>query len=134
MTCDAVIIIRRGQVVESSSLALLTDKAGGQVIVVVESDAPMDTAAIQKLSGVVRVESEPAPAGNRLRIILDGRKASLILTHLSALAIKQVVGLIARSPSTKTISGRNVRRAGRRRSSRLIAAQSESSSGSRGVR
>jgi ABC-2 type transport system ATP-binding protein len=87
MTCDSVIIIRRGQVVASSSLSGLTDKAGGQVIVVVESEMPMDTEPIQKLNGVVRVESEPAPAGNRLRVILDGRKG--LTTHMSALAIKQ---------------------------------------------
>jgi ABC-2 type transport system ATP-binding protein len=87
MTCDAVIIIRRGQVVASSSLSGLTDKAGGQVIVVVESEMPMDTESIQKLQGVMRMESEPAPAGNRLRIVLDGRKG--LTTHLSALAIKQ---------------------------------------------
>jgi len=87
MTCDAVIIIRRGQVVASSTLSGLTDKAGGQVIVVVESESPMDTEPIKKLSGVVRLESEPAPSGNRLRVVLDGRKG--LTTHISALAIKQ---------------------------------------------
>lgn len=87
MTCDAVIIIRRGQIVASSTLSGLTDKAGAQVIVTVESEAPMDTEPIQKLNGVVRVESEPAPSGNRLRIVLDGRKG--LTTHMSALAIKQ---------------------------------------------
>ena len=101
MTCDAVIIIRRGQVVASSSLALLTDQAGGQVIVVVESDAPMDTAAIQKLSGVVRMESEPAPSGNRMRIVLDGRKG--LTTHLSALAIKQGWAIREVRPQKRTL-------------------------------
>jgi ABC-2 type transport system ATP-binding protein len=87
MTCDAVIIIRRGQVVASSSLSLLTDKAGSQVIMIVESDSMMDTSPIQKLSGVVRMESEPAPSGNRLRLVLDGRKG--LTTHVSNLALKQ---------------------------------------------
>ena len=119
MTCDAVIIIHRGQVVASSSLSLLTDKAGGQVIIVVESESPMDTEPIQKLSGVVRMESEPAPAGNRLRMVLDGRKG--LTTHVSTLAIKQGWTL-ARSSSAKAFAGRNVRRAGRRRGHRLIAA------------
>jgi ABC-2 type transport system ATP-binding protein len=101
MTCDAVIIIRRGQVVASSSLALLTDKAGGQVILVVESDAPMDTAAIQKVSGVVRMESEPAPAGNRMRIVLDGRKG--LTTHVSALSIKQGWAIREVRPQKRTL-------------------------------
>ncbi|CAN5268896.1 ABC transporter ATP-binding protein [soil metagenome] len=87
MTCDAVIIIRRGQVVASSTLSGLTDKAGSQVVMIVESDSMMDTEPIQKVSGVVRVESEPAPSGNRLRLILDGRKG--LTTHVSTMALKQ---------------------------------------------
>jgi ABC-2 type transport system ATP-binding protein len=87
MTCDAVIIIRKGQVVASSTLSGLTDKAGSQVVMIVESDSMMDTEPIQKLSGVVRVESEPAPTGNRLRLILDGRKG--LTTQVSTMALKQ---------------------------------------------
>jgi ABC-2 type transport system ATP-binding protein len=87
MTCDNVIIIHRGQIVASSSLADLTSKAGGNIVVIAESTTPMDTEPIQKVEGVQNVESEAVPSGNRLRIILDSRKG--ITTHVSALVIKQ---------------------------------------------
>ena len=58
MTCDSVIIIHRGQVVASSSLADLTSQAGGQVIVVAESEQPMDTRSALKGLGGVRAHGE----------------------------------------------------------------------------
>src|SRR5438105_626490 len=41
MTCDSVIIIHRGRIVASSSLAELARRAGAQTVIVVETDGPV---------------------------------------------------------------------------------------------
>src|SRR5436305_4822130 len=75
MTCDSVIIIHRGRVVESSPLDELARKAGGhQAVVVVESEQPIDTESILQLGGVSRIENEAIPNGTRLRIRIEGDK------------------------------------------------------------
>src|SRR5262249_27112051 len=74
MTCDSVIIIHRGQVVESSSLEDLTQQVGHRAIVVVESQEPIDTDAILQLGGVSRIENEAIPNGTRLRINIEETK------------------------------------------------------------
>lgn len=87
MTCDSVIIIHRGQVVESSTLADLTEKAGARTVMVVDSAEPMDTEAVQKLPGIARVDTEPTSKGNRLRITTDGKKE--LASQLCNMALKQ---------------------------------------------
>jgi ABC-2 type transport system ATP-binding protein len=71
MTCDSVIIIHRGRVIESSSLEALAEKAGHTALVVVESQEPIDTEPILQLGGVSRIENEAIPEGTRLRINIE---------------------------------------------------------------
>jgi ABC-2 type transport system ATP-binding protein len=74
MTCDSVIIIHLGRVVESSSLDQLADKAGHTVLVIVESAEPIDTDPILQLGGVSRIENEAMTDGTRLRISIETSK------------------------------------------------------------
>jgi len=74
MTCDSVIIIHRGRVVESSSLDQLAEKAGHMALVIVESGEPIDTDPILQLGGVARIENEAIPDGTRLRISIEGSR------------------------------------------------------------
>jgi ABC-2 type transport system ATP-binding protein len=74
MTCDSVIIIHRGRVIESSSLDELAEQAGHRAVVVVESSEPIDTEPILQLGGVSRIENEATQEGTRLRINIDGSK------------------------------------------------------------
>ena len=87
MTCDSVIIIHRGRVVASSSLAELARAAGAQTVIVVEADGPVATEPVRQLAGVSRLESETIPNGTRLRITTPG--AGELTPRLCDLAMKQ---------------------------------------------
>src|SRR5438874_6808421 len=67
-TCDSVIIIHRGRVAASSSLAELARKAGAETVIIVEADGSVSSEPVRQLAGVERVESEAIPNGTRLRI------------------------------------------------------------------
>ena len=84
MTCDEVIIIHRGRVALAGPLEQLGRQAGERVFLVVEVDGQVDEKAVRKLRGVEDVESEPRPAGARLRIAT--RNAEDTATGLKILA------------------------------------------------
>src|SRR5437868_2125871 len=87
MTCDAVIIIRRGQVVASSSLSELASRAGAETVIVVEAEGSLATEPLRQLAGVGRLESETIPNGTRLRITTA--EARELTPRLCDLAVKQ---------------------------------------------
>jgi ABC-2 type transport system ATP-binding protein len=87
MTCDSVIIVHRGQVVASGSLAELAGKGTAQTVLVVESNEPMDPEPVRTLEGVNRVEKQASPQGNRLRITM--LRSDALSRRLCAHAIKQ---------------------------------------------
>jgi len=87
MTCDSVIIIHRGRVVASSSLAELTTRAGAETVIVVEAEGSIATESIRQLAGVGRLESEPIPNGTRLRVTTDGPRE--LTPRLCDLAVQQ---------------------------------------------
>jgi ABC-2 type transport system ATP-binding protein len=87
MTCDRVIIIHRGRVVASSSLAELARQAGTETVVVVEAEGPLATETVRQLPGVRRLESEAIPNGTRLRITTPGPKE--LTPRLCNLAVQQ---------------------------------------------
>jgi len=68
MTFDRFMIIHRGRVVASNSLAELARNAGAETVVVVEAEGALATETIRQLPGVRRLESEAIPNGTRLRI------------------------------------------------------------------
>jgi ABC-2 type transport system ATP-binding protein len=87
MTCDSVIIIHRGRVVASSSLAELAQTAGAQTVIVLETDGPVAAEPVRQLTGVSRLESETIPNGTRLRITTPGPRE--LTPRLCDLAVKQ---------------------------------------------
>ena len=87
MTCDRVIIIHRGRVVASSSLAELARQAGAETVIVVEAEGPLATEPVRQLAGVGRLESEAIPNGTRLRITTQGPRE--LTPRLCDLAVKQ---------------------------------------------
>jgi len=60
MTCDSVIIINRGRVVASSSLADLDKQAGEKASLLAVFDGPVDADAFHNLPGITNVTSEGA--------------------------------------------------------------------------
>jgi ABC-2 type transport system ATP-binding protein len=87
MTCDSVIIIHRGRVVASSSLAELARQAGADTIIVVEAEGPLATEPVRALAGVGRLDSEVIPNGTRLRITTQGPQE--LTPRLCDLAVQQ---------------------------------------------
>jgi ABC-2 type transport system ATP-binding protein len=87
MTCDSVIIIHRGRVVASSSLAELASRAGAETVIVVEAEGPLATEPVRQLAGVGRLESETIPNGTRLRITTSGPRE--LTPRLCDLAVKE---------------------------------------------
>jgi ABC-2 type transport system ATP-binding protein len=85
MTCDEVIIIHRGRVAASGPLEQLAQQAGRQAVLVAETEGRVDEAQVRTLPGVARVESEPTPVGQRLRIAAtDAEDLTLRLCRLAA--------------------------------------------------
>src|SRR5438445_2416750 len=87
MTCDSVIIIHRGRVVASSSLAELASRAGAETVIVVEAEGTLATEPVRQLAGVGRLESETIPNGTRLRITTSGSRE--LTPRLCDLAVQQ---------------------------------------------
>jgi ABC-2 type transport system ATP-binding protein len=87
MICDSVIIIHRGRVVASSSLAELARKAGAETVIVVEAEGPLAPEPVRQLAGVERLESEAIANGTRLRITTQGPRE--LTPRLCDLAVKQ---------------------------------------------
>jgi ABC-2 type transport system ATP-binding protein len=87
MTCDRVIIIHRGRVVASSSLAELARQAGAETVIIVEAEGPLATEPVRQLTGVGRLESEAIPNGTRLRITTQGPRD--LTPRLCDLAVQQ---------------------------------------------
>jgi ABC-2 type transport system ATP-binding protein len=67
MTCDRVIIINRGQVKASASLAELV-QAGGRRVLLAEFEGSVDPTPMRAVPGVDGVESEAIAGGTRLKI------------------------------------------------------------------
>jgi ABC-2 type transport system ATP-binding protein len=68
MTCDSVIIIHRGRVVASSSLADRAKTAGENECLVVQLDGVVDPDHLRGLPGLTAVAPERTDGGMRLRI------------------------------------------------------------------
>jgi ABC-2 type transport system ATP-binding protein len=101
MTCDRVIIIHRGQVVASDSLAELARKAGQKTTLLADFDGDVDAMAVQALAGVFRLEREKTSGGIRLRIATDQR--SDLAPRLSALAVERGWKLRELRPHRQTL-------------------------------
>src|SRR5207253_5698015 len=67
MTCDRVIIIHRGRVAASSSLAELARQAGEQDTLLARLDGAVDAEPVRALPGVSGVTLESVSGGTRLR-------------------------------------------------------------------
>jgi ABC-2 type transport system ATP-binding protein len=67
MTCDRVIIINRGQVKASASLAELV-QVGGKRVLLAEFEGSVDPTPMRAVPGVDGVESEDIAGGTRLKI------------------------------------------------------------------
>jgi ABC-2 type transport system ATP-binding protein len=87
MTCDRVIIIHRGRVVASSSLADLASQAGTETVIVVEAEGWLAEEPVRQLAGVGRLETEAIPNGTRLRITTSGPRE--LTPRLCDLAVKE---------------------------------------------
>ena len=68
MTCDHVIIIHRGRVARSSSIADLSEQAGERTSLLVELEGDVEAEQLQALPGLDTVAPEPIDGGMRLRI------------------------------------------------------------------
>ncbi len=85
MTCDSVIIINRGRVVASSSLADLARQAGEKACLVAVFDHLVDPDVFQGLPGLTSIQPEMVDGGSRLRITTPDM--GLLAPRLCALAV-----------------------------------------------
>jgi ABC-2 type transport system ATP-binding protein len=111
MTCDHVIIINRGTVAASGSLAELSRSAGEQDVLVVVVEGAVDRALLAKRLNVGRFEAEPVQGGTRFLIPLAGNER--LAPRLSALAAEQGWTLRELRPQQQTLEDLFVRIVGR---------------------
>jgi ABC-2 type transport system ATP-binding protein len=107
MTCDRVIIIHRGRVVASSSLAELASRVGQKTVVSADLEGNIDVSLVRKLPGVAGVEEETTARGKRLRIAADD--AAEVSAQLCALAVECKWKLVALKPQQETLEDLFVR-------------------------
>ncbi len=85
MTCDHVIIINRGEVVEAASLEELSRRAGAKGMVLAVIEGAFDKAALSKIPGARRVHGERDGDVARLLITTDSPETAVpALCKLSA--------------------------------------------------
>ena len=111
MTCDRVIIIHRGRVVASSSLAELARQAGEQTILVARFNGDVNVDAICALPGVTEVAPAPEATGTLLRI--HTVSAEELAPQLAALAAEQRWQLCELRPERQTLEDLFVQITGR---------------------
>ena len=87
VTCDHVIIINRGTVAASGSLAELAQRAGERAMVTAVVNASVDEATVRRLLDVDRVEAESSGVGTRLRI--QAADSEQMAARLYAVAMEQ---------------------------------------------
>jgi ABC-2 type transport system ATP-binding protein len=71
MACDQVIIIHKGKVAASGSIADLSQGAGSTTVVNADLEGQVDLEPLQKSEFLSKVETEPMADGMRLRITTD---------------------------------------------------------------
>jgi ABC-type multidrug transport system ATPase subunit len=106
-----VIIINRGTVAASGSLAELSRSAGEQDVLVVVVEGAVDRALLAKRLNVGRFEAEPVQGGTRFLIPLAGNER--LAPRLSALAAEQGWTLRELRPQQQTLEDLFVRIVGR---------------------
>ncbi len=84
MTCDSVIIINRGRVAASNTLAELHRQAGEQASLLAVFDGPVHADALRGLPGVTSIQPD---GPSRLR--LGGRDMTVLAPSLCALAVEK---------------------------------------------
>ncbi len=121
MTCDSVIIIHRGQVVASSSLAELSKQAGKQTRLVVEIEGTPDLAPVRAISEIEKLETEKIAHGTRLRIAT--REMEKVMAQLSGEAVKHHWKLHDLRPHRQTLEEMFVRLVEREEPPEALAAK-----------
>jgi ABC-2 type transport system ATP-binding protein len=101
MTCDHVIIIHRGRVAAAGSLDELGSRAGEQTVLIAETEGVVDTAPVQTLPGVSRVEGEGIVHGTRLRVTTN--RLDEVAPRLCALAVERGWKLRELRPHRQTL-------------------------------
>jgi ABC-2 type transport system ATP-binding protein len=84
MTCDSVIIINRGRVAASNSLADLARQAGENTTLVAVFEAPVSPAAFSELPGVTGVTPE-----SDVRLRFAAQDMGMLAPRLCALAVEK---------------------------------------------
>jgi ABC-2 type transport system ATP-binding protein len=111
MTCDHVIVINRGRVAASGSLADLARRAGEESTLVAIVQAKVDGASVRRLLEVPRVKAEPIHGGTRLRIPSAGDER--LATRFCAVAAEQGWPLSELRPQKQTLEDLFVQIVGR---------------------
>lgn len=104
MTCDRVIIIHRGQVAASSTLAEMSRPNDGPRILLADFAGDVDPTPAKAIPGVTRVESEPCEGGTRLRIAQAGDED--MAPRICALAVECGWNLRQLRPHQQTLEER----------------------------
>jgi ABC-2 type transport system ATP-binding protein len=86
MTCDRVIIIHRGVVAASATLAELAQPAGAPRVLVAEVEGTIDAAPVKAVPGVSRVETQTWDGVTRLSVYQSGTED--VAPRLCALAVE----------------------------------------------
>ncbi|OAI45334.1 multidrug ABC transporter ATP-binding protein [Planctomycetaceae bacterium SCGC AG-212-F19] len=86
MTCDRVIIIHRGRVAASATMAELSLGTDGARVVLADVEGTIDKELVKKLPGVGEVTTEPIAGGTRLRVTQSGTED--VTPRLCGLAVE----------------------------------------------
>jgi ABC-2 type transport system ATP-binding protein len=107
MTCDSVIIIHRGRVAASGTLAELARRAGEHGWLVVRVEGDVDAGEVRALPGVSAVEAEAVDGTTRLRVSTPD--ADALAPRLCALAGERGWALRELRPERQTLEDLFVR-------------------------
>jgi ABC-2 type transport system ATP-binding protein len=107
MICDRVIIIFRGKVAASGSLAELRQQALEKGVIVVDVEGGIDPKPVHGVAGVKEVETAPIPNGTRLRITTDN--PAELTQRLCALSVSHGWKLRELRPQHQTLEDLFVR-------------------------
>jgi ABC-2 type transport system ATP-binding protein len=118
MTCDRVIIIHRGRVAASGTLAELARRAGERGRLVVRADGDVDPDAVRELPGVSAVEAEAADGSTRLRVSTPD--ADALAPRLCALAGERGWALRELRPERQTLEDLFVRITGQEEAAETV--------------
>lgn len=99
--CDRVVIINQGKIVADSPVEMLRDQAGNGRMIVVEFENPVDTAILEKLEGVRKIE-QPSPSRYILYADEDRRLRSRIF-RLAADNDLPLIGLRQEETSLESV-------------------------------